>query len=514
MSTAQQQPSKPTDTASPGRSVRRHDLDALRGFAMVLGIALHASMSFFTGFWVVQDVTADDDSYFDEFFHAVHGFRMPLFFLLSGFFTAMLWRRRGLGELLIQRLKRIALPLAIGLVTIVPAVNWSIDWAIDNGVEDYIDESGDIWAAVFVGNGPAVEELLVRGVDVNAPNPSEGGDRPLHVAAFVGDVDMVELLLANGADPNLRAPGGLPVEYAVFVGSDPVAQRLVDAGSVDPRAGGEEWEELSYWAEGEAEAERAEAKFGLASWLTSLHHLWFLWFLLWLVAGFAVIAFTLDRVRWISAAVRSWSPLLMWALVPIAVVPQLRMGNGGDIPVFGPDTSTGWLPIWHVLGYYAVFFAFGSFLFGQKDRNGEPLVGSLGRWWPVLLPLAFFVVLPVGLHLTFGTDTAWPLVSMVQVGYAWLAIVALLGLFRALLGVERRGVRYLSDSAYWLYLAHLPIVVIAQSWIRHWDLPATVKFLGLTTAVTIVLLMSYQLFVRYTALGTLLNGKRIRPGQR
>ena len=32
-----------------------------------------------------------------------------------------------------------------------------------------------------------------------------------------------------------------------------------------------------------------------------------------------------------------------------------------------------------------------------------------------------------------------------------------------------------------------------------------VKFLGLTTAITIVLLTSYQLFVRYTPIGTLLN---------
>ena len=73
--------------------------------------------------------------------------------------------------------------------------------------------------------------------------------------------------------------------------------------------------------------------------------------------------------------------------------------------------------------------------------------------------------------------------------------------------------RYLSDSAYWLYLAHLPIVIWAQVWIRNWDLPATVKYLGLTTTVIVLLLISYQLVVRYTALGTLLNGKRTRPSR-
>ena len=71
--------------------------------------------------------------------------------------------------------------------------------------------------------------------------------------------------------------------------------------------------------------------------------------------------------------------------------------------------------------------------------------------------------------------------------------------------------RYLSDSAYWLHLAHLPLVIVAQSWIRNWDLLAGVKFVGLTAAVTVLLLISYPLFVRYTPLGTLLNGKRTRP---
>ncbi|MFM1558046.1 MAG: acyltransferase family protein [Roseibacillus sp.] len=45
--------------------------------------------------------------------HAIHGFRLPLFFLVSGFFTAMLWRHRGLKELVKLRSKRILLPLAI-----------------------------------------------------------------------------------------------------------------------------------------------------------------------------------------------------------------------------------------------------------------------------------------------------------------------------------------------------------------------------------------------------------------
>ena len=71
---------------------RRHDLDALRALAMLLGIALHAALSFMDFPWVVQDRVRAPE--FGFVVSAIHGFRMPLFFMMSGFFTAMLWRRR------------------------------------------------------------------------------------------------------------------------------------------------------------------------------------------------------------------------------------------------------------------------------------------------------------------------------------------------------------------------------------------------------------------------------------
>ena len=40
--------SVPSVDVTPSASVRLHDLDALRAFAMLLGIALHASLSFST----------------------------------------------------------------------------------------------------------------------------------------------------------------------------------------------------------------------------------------------------------------------------------------------------------------------------------------------------------------------------------------------------------------------------------------------------------------------------------
>ena len=88
---------------------------------------------------------------------------------------------------------------------------------------------------------------------------------------------------------------------------------------------------------------------------------------------------------------------------------------------------------------------------------------------------------------------------------------ALIGLFRRFMATERFWVRYLSDASYWMYLAHLPLVFIAQGVIASWDVPAIPKFLVISASVTAMLLVTYQHLVRYRALGTLLNGQRIRP---
>ena len=116
-----------------GSYPRRYDLDALRATAMLLGIVLHAGLSFTPFPWAVQDER--QSGFFWFLFAAIHGFRMPVFFVLSGFFTAMLWRGRGLKPVLSHRFRRVLLPFLLGLVTIIPAVNWISGWAIASRLE-------------------------------------------------------------------------------------------------------------------------------------------------------------------------------------------------------------------------------------------------------------------------------------------------------------------------------------------------------------------------------------------
>ena len=138
-----------SEAAQP--SPRYHDLDALRAAAMLLGIVLHAALFLVPDAWPVEDKKASASLPYDDIFNVIHGFRMPVFFLLSGFFTAMLWQRRGLGGLLRQRLQRVGLPLAVGCVTIIPLTAWV--WIVTSDYDlarDFPAETPVIVMAAFV----------------------------------------------------------------------------------------------------------------------------------------------------------------------------------------------------------------------------------------------------------------------------------------------------------------------------------------------------------------------------
>jgi len=78
---------------------RYYGLDALRGGMMLLGVVLH-SAEFYISRPLPQMVGFPLDrnsSYlFDLVFHFIHSFRMPLFFVLAGFFAALLVEKRGM----------------------------------------------------------------------------------------------------------------------------------------------------------------------------------------------------------------------------------------------------------------------------------------------------------------------------------------------------------------------------------------------------------------------------------
>jgi fucose 4-O-acetylase-like acetyltransferase len=110
---------------------RFHAFDALRASALLLGIVLHASMSFLVGFRELRFPIADvsQSLTLEVFFFVVHMFRMMLFFLVAGFFARLLMQRLGTGGFVKNRLRRVGLPLLIFYPLLLPLVVLPIIWA-------------------------------------------------------------------------------------------------------------------------------------------------------------------------------------------------------------------------------------------------------------------------------------------------------------------------------------------------------------------------------------------------
>ena len=516
---------------SASASSRRNDLDALRAFAMLLGIMLHGIMAFIPGIgaiWAVEDPYAS--SWYGVLLSLIHGWRMPLFFLVSGFFTAMLWRKRGLRELLSHRFQRIFIPMLLGLFTIIP-LTWVVSGyvrsqattpttniAADRGeAENAVPNPASevkIWGDVAMADQAAVEEYLARGGNVQLQDTN--GSTPLHVACFFGRANIAELLLKSDASLIvLNNEGKRPDELLLIDwGTTAFIANLfkVPAERIDVLKGREAIATLISERTGRKIASlpidsedpvRLRSIVNFLMYFPLFGHLWFLWFLCWYVCMFAILL-KLKQVVPVPALPASWlvSPRCFLWLIPLTAVPQFLMGRMPG--AFGPDTSIGLLPMPSVLAYYAIFFGFGLLYFDVNDRDT-----TVRRGFGWMLAIAVLVLFPLGLVLQGSTATGAKIAaSLFQVSFAWCMSFGMIGLFRRYFHEPSSWVRYLSDSSYWQYLAHIPLIVYVQYLVRDLPLPSGVKVVIIFLGTTGVLLLSYQFFVRNTWLGVLLNGRR------
>lgn len=397
--------------SNPRPGERLHALDALRAMAMLLGVVLHAAIPFMqtgVGLWATQDRFRHLG--FDLLVYTIHAFRMPLFFLLAGFFAQLLYRRVGLMPFVRHRLARVGLPFVAALVVIIPLVLvvWAYGWAMrPEGIERA----------------------------AGAPGPLGGG-------------------------------GG--------------------AGR---------------WREGFHTA-----------------HLWFLWYLLLLYAGTAALL-AIGRVagrgrqvptrpfRWLLGS--PFKPVILAALT----LPAVYAMSG-----WNADSSYSFVPPLHLLAYYGLFYGFGWWLWSERDllergtdRWGVYLVAGFGA----VLPGLTLVLMPTFRGVTGEQRVVLDLVG--RSGYAlltWLLVLGFMGLFLRRAERPNAVVRYLADSAYWVYLVHLPLVVLLNIVVSQWPAPAVVKFGGVLVVAVGLLLLSYQIGVRRTVVGRVLNGPRAAEGDR
>ena len=515
---------------------------------MLLGLILHGILSFAgIPIWPAMDVRSEPEVIL-PIIGWIHGFRMQLFFLVSGFFTAMMWKKRGGMALVKQRLLRIGIPLVAGAVILFPTMMVLAAWGgeviaerkemraeeskakpkekkADQNAERKSDQG--LQRLVLSGNYTLVKVALNRGGDVNAKDDS--GTPLLTLATLADDWAMIDLLLERGADIEGRgADGGTALMSASFWGREQAAQALLRAGAeVDAKnKKGEtaiylanlDFELVEYFGKtfGVEVTEKNRAArerivkaledggakgdpwgwYKFLAFVPILHHLWFLHYLLWFLAIFVPVALVARNFKGRLPDFLIGVPgCLVW-LIPLTWWFQTLMPGE-----FGPTTAVGFVPWPPLLGYYAIFFFFGAMCFGRGIWEEK-----VGRYWP--LWLLFSLVLGLyGMVLLEGGGDAVPWLAS---GFAWTTIIAMMGFFRAFLNQGNPRVRYLSDSAYWLYLAHLPVMIMVQILISGWEIPLIIKLVIVIGGVTAVLLVIYHFAIRYTWVGAILNGRKFR----
>lgn len=411
MSSSLSNESNETVSVLNGSGTRYHGLDALRGSAMLLGIVIHGCIAYMPQmvlFWPVMDQHTSPLA--TLLIVCIHAFRLQTFFLLSGFFTALLIDRRGRHVTTVQRTKRLVIPFIVSIVTFMPLVRIAGLWAV---------------------------QLMPPGVH------REG------VVAFYG---------------NSEATGSM-------------LDRIFSLDLYRHQ---------------------------------SIAHIWFLEYLIIISAIFLIAAPWFDRWLVSSGVQRVCAFVLKSPIRPVwfAIVTVFAMLS---MDSWNADTPLNSIPDVGVLAYYAWFFGVGWMMY----RNIH-LIAEYTRNAAAYFAVATLVVIPAMIvcYSSGRPDDIiinvayWIPCLIVYALYTWLMIFTLLGFFMKWMNKPKPWVRYLSDSAYWVYLIHLPVVMYFQVIVVDWPIHAMLKLVLVVFGTSVVCLVTYHLMVRRTIIGTMLNGRR------
>jgi glucans biosynthesis protein C len=176
---------------------RHHSLDSLRAAMMLLGIVIHATLPYVPGEPEADTPFCDQaaaSAMYLLVIHFIHSFRMPVFFVMAGFFAALLRERRGPDGLLVDRFRRIVIPFAVG---------WIVLFPLQAGIGSYFRAGGGL-----VGLRGALNDLVTGRL--------YAGANPIHLwflyyLAFFYPLGVGIAALLRRALPTFR--GGIHRQY-------------------------------------------------------------------------------------------------------------------------------------------------------------------------------------------------------------------------------------------------------------------------------------------------------------
>ena len=107
----------------PQKTERIHSLDSLRAIMMLLGLVIHSAITYsvfdFVEGWPLKDPSNTHLSN-DFIVYFIHSFRMPIFFVVAGFFGSLLFYERKPLKMFNNRVSRIIFPFIIFLLLLSP----------------------------------------------------------------------------------------------------------------------------------------------------------------------------------------------------------------------------------------------------------------------------------------------------------------------------------------------------------------------------------------------------------
>lgn len=242
--------------------------------------------------------------------------------------------------------------------------------------------------------------------------------------------------------------------------------------------------------------------------------LWFLWYLL-IIDTVAVGLYAL-RPQWVGAAGRCLRRVIDLRLGGIALLAVPTAAVLWSAPTWTAEPNPTFVPEPAALAYYSLFFVFGATLCAHRE-----LVTGFGRdawrWaaWAVAATVPAALLFAWHMSSAESAGLAAHLAGLLTYAVAtWASLLALVGLADRHLNRPRPTLRYLADASYWIYLSHMPAVVLIVALLDATMLGAAPRLALVTAGALAFSLATYAVLVRYTVIGQALNGRRRRPSRR
>lgn len=525
---------------NPG-NVRYHGLDALRAWAMSMGIVLHAAWIMIPGEAGAPMSDASASSVTDFICLGIHTFRMQLFFVLAGLFACLLLRKRGLKKFSLNRTLRIVLPLAIFWLILCPIMMWQYNAAgIASGAIQSDQTAWQLTQDYLANLAPSNAMLLHLWF--------------LYYLCWVYVLVFAARGLLALADRNQAIRGWVAANFGAIV-STPWSVLLLAvpfAALMMPMKGtwGIDIEYASLFAYNKLPGLLTYTAFFVVGWLIyrnidklSLMIRGWRW---QLALGLLLIA-----PYYVYSKYASQHGYSTWNY-PQLVVEDLRFDN--DQPVYSEfrenlmtsDSGSVAGVLWQSIPeenrqfveqhesasqnqLNGLLVAINTKVLGKTEfseqielatirLSGEAQaisqLAAADRTVPQIQLLNREILNAGFAGIIYSEDVHRPFYYPIRAAYCytyslitWLMIFGCIGFSQNYFNSESRFWRYFSDSSYWFYLAHLPIQFQLLLWLGdepwHW----TTKFAFYVVATVAVLLLSYHILVRPTWIGWLLNGR-------